>query len=103
MRPGGLNGATARQPSRLPGWTVGHVLTHPARNADADDRRLQGALHGTATAKYSGGLQQREQEIDFGTERLAAELYADLQVSQQRLEDTFTACSAANWPGRKPG
>lgn len=31
----------ARQPSRLPGWSVGHVLTHLARNADAHTRRLE--------------------------------------------------------------
>ena len=30
----GLDDAGARSASLLPGWTVGHVLTHLARNAD---------------------------------------------------------------------
>ena len=30
----GLTDAQAREPSRLPGWSRGHVLTHLARNAD---------------------------------------------------------------------
>jgi maleylpyruvate isomerase len=29
-----LTDAQAREPSLLPGWTRGHVLTHIARNAD---------------------------------------------------------------------
>jgi len=33
--------ATMRRPSRLPSWTVGHVLTHLARNADSVVRRLE--------------------------------------------------------------
>jgi maleylpyruvate isomerase len=35
-----------RSPSRLPGWTIGHVLTHVARNADGHARRLAAALRG---------------------------------------------------------
>jgi DNA-binding CsgD family transcriptional regulator len=32
---GRMTDAEAREPSLLPGWTRGHVLTHVARNADA--------------------------------------------------------------------
>lgn len=35
LRVAGLDDGAMRAPSRLPGWTVGHVLTHLARNADA--------------------------------------------------------------------
>jgi maleylpyruvate isomerase len=38
-----IDDTTAWQPSRLPGWTVGHVVTHLARNADGHVRRLDGA------------------------------------------------------------
>ena len=31
----GLTDDQAREPSLLPGWSRGHVLTHLARNADA--------------------------------------------------------------------
>ena len=33
-------------PSLLPGWTVGHVLTHLARNADSMTLALAGAERG---------------------------------------------------------
>jgi uncharacterized protein (TIGR03083 family) len=39
----GLTDAGARRPSLLPGWTVGHVLTHLARNGDSHVRMLDGA------------------------------------------------------------
>ena len=31
-----------RQPSLLPDWTVGHVLSHVARNADSHRRHAKG-------------------------------------------------------------
>ena len=37
----GLTDEQARQPSLLPGWSVGHLLTHIARNADGVTRRLE--------------------------------------------------------------
>ena len=42
-------------PTRLPEWTVGHVLTHLARNADGHTRRLEAALRGEDVARYPGG------------------------------------------------
>lgn len=39
----GLCDAAVRAPSRSPGWTVGHVLTHVARNADSHVRRTEAA------------------------------------------------------------
>ena len=46
----GLDDAAARRPSLLPGWSVGHVLTHIARNADSVVWRLEGAAAGRAAA-----------------------------------------------------
>ncbi|WP_055602991.1 maleylpyruvate isomerase family mycothiol-dependent enzyme [Streptomyces aureus] len=37
-----LDNAATAEPSRLPGWTRGHVLAHVARNADALVNVLQG-------------------------------------------------------------
>ncbi len=37
-----LDNAAGARPSRLPGWTVGHVLAHLARNADALANALDG-------------------------------------------------------------
>ncbi|MFC9797024.1 maleylpyruvate isomerase family mycothiol-dependent enzyme [Streptomyces sp. NPDC127584] len=39
---GSLDNAAGAEPSRLPGWTRGHVLAHVARNADALVNVLRG-------------------------------------------------------------
>lgn len=97
----GLDDSQARRPSRLPGWSVGHLITHLARNADAHARRLDGALRGEDVPKYPGGPAQRESEIAAGAGRSARDLVADLEHSQQELDQLFTRCSAAGWPGRE--
>lgn len=85
-------------PSLLPGWSVGHVLTHLARNADGHARRLSGALEGVDVPKYAGGEEQRRQEIEAGATRPAAEILADLNASMIHLDEVFSLCSAAGWP-----
>lgn len=87
-----------RSASRLPGWTVGHVLTHLARNADAHARRLGGMLRGEDVPKYEGGEAQRRAEIEAGARRTAARIIADLQRSNARLEEVLTRCVATSWP-----
>ena len=64
-------------PSRLPGWTIGHVLTHLARNADGHTRRLEGAMRGEDVPRYPGGSAQREADISDGAKRLPAGLLED--------------------------
>ncbi|WP_338183026.1 maleylpyruvate isomerase N-terminal domain-containing protein, partial [Jatrophihabitans sp.] len=98
----GLTDDQIARPSRLPNWTVGHVLSHLARNADGHSRRLEGALVGKDVPKYSGGRQQRANEIDDGAARPAADVVADLVASQRRLEDLFAESSAAGWPHPQP-
>lgn len=93
-----LTDADMRRPSRLPGWSVGHVLTHLARNADAHARRLAGALRGADVPKYEHGEEQRRSEIDAGAGRSASDVIADLRTSQARLEGIFEQSSAAGWP-----
>src|SRR5579875_4123016 len=77
----------ARAPSRLPGWTVGHVLTHLARNADGHTLRLEGALRGEEVPRYPGGQAQRNGDIESGAGRPAAEIVEDLRKAQRQLED----------------
>jgi maleylpyruvate isomerase len=89
--------------SRLPDWSVGHVLTHLARNADAHARRLDGALRGQDVPKYAGGAEQRSAEIDGGARRPAGAIIADLVESQTRLNRLFAACSEAGWPNQHFG
>lgn len=93
-----VDDATARQPSRLPGWTVGHVLTHIARNADGHINRLEGALRGEDVPRYPGGMPERDRDIEAGAARPAGELAADVTESAHRLEALWTRCVEAGWP-----
>ena len=65
----GLDDETARRPSLLPGWTVGHVLAHLARNADGMRGMLDGGGRGEVAAQYPGGAAQREADIAAGAGR----------------------------------
>ncbi len=70
----------------MPGWTIGHVLTHLARNADGHTRRLEGALRGEDLPRYPGGSAQRETDISDGAARPPGELFEDTSVAQLKLE-----------------
>ena len=48
----GLTDDEAAAPSRLPGWSRGHVLTHLARNADGFLNLLAWAASGDETPMY---------------------------------------------------
>ena len=54
-----LSDVDVARPSRLAGWTVGHVLTHVARNADSHVRRAEAAARGEVVEQYPGGHQGR--------------------------------------------
>ena len=96
----GIDDETARRPSLLPGWTVGHVLTHVARNADGHVRRLEGALRGDEVPRYPGGPAARDSDIEAGAARSAKELAADVTTSAERLDETWARSVEAGWPGR---
>jgi maleylpyruvate isomerase len=89
-----------RRPSRLPGWSIAHVLTHIARNADGHVRRLDAALRGEELARYPGGSQQRSSEITDGSQRRATEILSDLSAAEARLENVWERSVAAGWPHR---
>lgn len=74
-----LDDAQTRRASLLPEWSIGHVLTHLARNADGHSRRFAAALRGADEPRYPGGAQQRCDEIDEGAGRPAAQILCDLQ------------------------
>ena len=54
-------------PSRLPGWTQGHVLTHIARNADGAVNLLTWARTGVVTPQYASWA-AREADIEAGAD-----------------------------------
>jgi maleylpyruvate isomerase len=100
-----LDDATAHRPSRLPGWTVGHVLTHLARNADSVVRRLSSAQAGRLVEQYPGGADGRAAEIEAGAGRTAAELVADVRAAADAVDRLFDSVPADVWerPVRRSG
>jgi uncharacterized protein (TIGR03083 family) len=86
-----------KAPSELPGWTRGHVLTHLARNADAQVRLLNGALRNERVEQYHGGLSGRAEEIERGADRPAEALIEDVEQSAARLTATWQQMTAEAW------
>jgi maleylpyruvate isomerase len=83
--------------SLLPGWSVGHVLTHLARNADSFVRILNGAAAGEELAQYEGGAPGREQDIEQGSGRAAAAIVDDLRASAASLDEAWDRAPAVVW------
>jgi maleylpyruvate isomerase len=88
-----LTDAQAREPSLLPGWTRGHVLSHIARNADGMINLLSWARTGTETPMYASA-ESRNTDIEAGARRGAADLAADVRESAASF-----AAAAAAMPG----
>lgn len=85
-----LTDAQARATSALPGWTVGHVLTHLARNADAARNMVEAACRGEVgeqypAGAYANGWERRAADIDAGADRPADVLVADVVDSARLL------------------
>ena len=95
----GLDDATARRPSLLPDWSVGHVLTHVARNADSFVRMLGAAQRGESVEQYAGGYGQRAADIEAGAGRPARELVDDVRASAAALEATWAGMTDEAWDG----
>lgn len=98
---GGLAADDVTRPSLCPGWTVGHVLTHIARNADGLRRSAEGARRGESVPMYDS-LQARSRDIEAGAARPMTELVADVTASAEALHDTWSAMRAADWEREMP-
>lgn len=72
------------QPTSLPGWTLGHLLTHLARNADAVRNLAVWASSGVETPMYPSG-EARDEAIEAGADRSRAELLDDLRTTASDL------------------
>jgi maleylpyruvate isomerase len=93
-----LGDTQVAQPSALPGWTVGHVLTHLARNADSVVHRLDGALANEIVDQYPGGATERASAIESGATRDAATIVADVIRSSNHLDERFASMPEEAWP-----
>jgi maleylpyruvate isomerase len=91
-----LTDEQVRQPSLLPGWTRGHVLTHLARGADALRNLLDGVRTGVPRAAYES-QQARDADIEAGSGRSAAELTADLRQSALAWRAAVDAIHGEAW------
>ena len=96
----GLIDDDARRSSLLPGWTLGHVLTHIARNAESHLGMLEAADRGEVAAQYPGGRAQREGDIESGAGRSAEALVADVAAANAELEACWAAMTAEGWMGQ---
>ncbi|MGW5617755.1 maleylpyruvate isomerase family mycothiol-dependent enzyme [Streptomyces sp. NPDC003877] len=85
---GSLDNAAVTQPSRLPGWTRGHVLAHLARNADALVNVLEGRpMYASAEA--------RDADIERDAPRALGVHLTDLRKSAARFQEAGDA--PADW------
>jgi len=82
--------------TRLDGWTVGHLLTHLARNADSHRRLIEGADRGDVVDQYGGGLDARDTEIGHGAVRPVTDLVDDVRESSGLLEAVW---ATTRWLG----
>lgn len=92
----GLTDEAVGQPSLLPDWTRGHVLTHLARSADGMLNVVEGARTGTPTPMYAS-REARAADIEAGAHRSAPELRADVEDAEARLEAAFDTLADDEW------
>ena len=78
-------------PSRLPDWSIGHVMTHIARNADGVLSVFAG-LH-----QYPHGRDGRNADIETGSTRPWGELVDDVASRSQAVVAAIT--ERTDWSG----
>lgn len=93
-----LTDADVRRPSLLPDWTVGHVLSHLARNADGLRGMVEAAVEGRSVPMYPSA-EARAAGIETGADRSAAELVADVVAAAAALDAAWPAPGDPAWEG----
>ncbi|MCD9874693.1 maleylpyruvate isomerase family mycothiol-dependent enzyme [Streptomyces guryensis] len=91
-----LPGTAVFEPSALPGWTRGHLLTHLARNADALVNLLTWARTGTPTPMYTSP-DRRVTDIEAGAGRPLTEQQRDVRQSAARFAAAAEALTQEAW------
>lgn len=93
----GLTDDMVSRPSRLPGWTVGHVLAHLALNAESFVSVIEAAERGECVRQYTS-QETRDDDIERASRRSASEHVAALRGAVYRLEGTWSGAREA-WTG----
>src|SRR4051794_2985006 len=92
----GFSDDDVRQPSLLPGWTRGHLLTHLARGAEALGNLLDWARTGVPRQAYAS-QEARNAAIEAGAGRSAAELLADITATAGAFATAAASVPAEGW------
>jgi maleylpyruvate isomerase len=90
LRTGALSDNDVRRPSRLPGWTVGHVLAHIALNAEAFVRVALKRREGRPGYMYPGGSSERDTDIADLAGHRAIDLVARLRSACHAFDARWT-------------
>ena len=85
-----------REPSLLPDWTRGHVITHMSRAAESLCRLLDWARTGVEQQQYPSA-DARARDIEAGARRSVQALAADMRATATLFDDTVRALP------RRPG
>lgn len=94
-----LSDSDVRQPSTLPGWTRGHVLTHLARQADSLVNLLTWARTGVETPQYASP-ESRDADIARGAPRDARAQVGDVVDAAAKLAAAVAAMTPEAWATR---
>jgi maleylpyruvate isomerase len=91
-----LDDAACRRPSRLPGWSRAHVISHLARNADGLVNLLTWARTGVEHLMYTSHA-DRDADIEEGALRPHQLLTEDLVAASQRFAHSAETLADAAW------
>jgi maleylpyruvate isomerase len=83
-------------PSLLPDWTIGHVVSHLARNADGFRNVLDGLAVGELRTPYPSP-EARAADIEAGARRDTAIIAADFATAVRQLADQLAATPVQTW------
>jgi maleylpyruvate isomerase len=91
-----LTDTEVRRPSELPCWTVGHLLSHVARNAEALGNLCEWARTGVPKPMYASA-ESRDADIAAGAARSAVVQAEDLAATSGQLQEMFRSLPDAAW------
>jgi maleylpyruvate isomerase len=83
-------------PSLLPDWTIGHVASHLARNADGFRNVLDGLAVGELRTPYLSP-EARAADIEAGARRDTPTIAADFATAVRQLADQLAATPVQTW------
>lgn len=83
-------------PSSLPGWTRRHVAAHLSNNAEALGNLVHWARTGEERRMYASP-EQRNSDIEAGSQRPTDELLQRFQVTAQTLAEAMSELTEEQW------